>query len=529
MLNKKVNNKKNFILTLFSSSFGVVTTIVVGFLTAPISLGYWKSEKYAILSIIISVMAYLAVSSLGLNSAAANLMAKNKSFKDKMLIFKRSFLFLLVAVLLFSSLFVSMDYLSPGWAVIFGKVKISIKAEVGTAAFIFGVFFFINLPFSLFTSAFIGFQRVYIDKAITSLNTLFNFFMLLLVIYLKGTLVDFALLTGISNLLISIIRALFFYFFVYRKANRNFKKYDNKQVNEETTYNKIFTTGIKVFFINLAAMVIWNTDNLVISHFINVKSVTPYTITYKLYHLLYSVLIIVNSSIMPLIGKEVAEGNWQWLNKTYNNFLVLVAFLGGLTWLGGVLFARDFVYLWVGPQGYAGLTASFFLGGYSYLMIVINLNSLMLSSLNYLKKLPAASWLESILNIGLSIWLLKYFGLGGVAMGTFLGALLAPAWIFPILVKRGTNNKVRYNYSFIIKQFLFFIVPALLTGVMIQLHIQSLYIRLISSFFVITFYIVGVFKILPVNTNNFLIEHVVFVFEKIGLRKIGAKLKAFKK
>lgn len=516
-------------MTIFSTGAGVFISMAVGFLSAPISLNYWKEEKFAILSIIISLITYLSVSSLGLNSAAATLIAKNKDFEDKIKILKKSFHFLIILVILFIITLFFIQKNTSNWIFIFGKISPDLVGEVSYATFLMAFFFFINLPFSLISSALFGFQKVYIDKAFNTFSAILNFIILLLIVYLKESLIFFSLLSGLSNLLISMIRSFYFYFFIYKKESNFIHNKINYSKNPETSLSYIVKTGLKMFSINLAAMVIWNTDNIVIAHFIDIKKVTPYSLTYKFYNLIFTLLIIINTAINPIIGKEIANKNWEWLDKVFNHFLVIVAFFGGLTWLGGILFAKDFIYLWIGNQGYAGLMVCFFLGGYSYLMIVINLNSMLLTSMNYLNNIPIISWAESLLNIGLSIFLLRFFHLGGVAMGTFLGSLLTTAWLFPLLIQKKMKNKINCNFSFIFKHFLILILPLLFLSLWIQLSVNFLYLRIVFGAIIILIYLIFSYKIIPKETKYFLIENIILILNKLNLKKISIFFEKIKK
>ena len=73
---KMISNKKNYIFTLFSGFGGVIFSIVLNLLTIPISLNYWKQDRYGIWVLLTSILLYLGMTNLGLNTSASVLMAQ---------------------------------------------------------------------------------------------------------------------------------------------------------------------------------------------------------------------------------------------------------------------------------------------------------------------------------------------------------------------------------------------------------------------------------------------------------------------
>jgi hypothetical protein len=59
-----ISNKKNYIFTLFSGFGGVIFSIVLNLLTIPISLNYWKQDRYGIWVLLTSIILYLGMTNL---------------------------------------------------------------------------------------------------------------------------------------------------------------------------------------------------------------------------------------------------------------------------------------------------------------------------------------------------------------------------------------------------------------------------------------------------------------------------------
>ena len=104
---------------------------------------------------------------------------------------------------------------------------------------------------------------------------------------------------------------------------------------------------------------------------------------------------------------------------------------------------------------------------------------------------------ESIINLGASVILVKYFGLAGIFMGTTISSLLVPVW---------TQSKITYNMVFnksvfvYFRAYLWFILLTLTTG-----FITTMACHLVpwSGFFALV--VKGIICVLIVNVVYFII------------------------
>ena len=426
-----------------------------------------------------SIIVYLNISGLGLTTAASVLIAKNNDFADKLLIAKRVLVLLVTSVTVFLAIFLFLDRISNKWIDIIGFIPDNLRTEVHKAFFWMIVLYSIHQILSLSYAILNGFQKLYVDKNFTILETTLVFGSTLLTVWLNGNLISLVIATGLTRIIINLGKCIFIYFVIYK--NLNTIELYKRGNNLDASYKNIISTGIRFLSIGLAAMVVWNTDNLVISHFMGFKDVTSYSTTFKFYGLLFSLISIINSALWPIMGKEIGQQNWEWINRTYHNLFHLQICLGGCLWLCGILFMKDFILFWVGPDGYAGMGVLFFFGGYTYLLSSVTLHSGIISTFNFIKKMAYIGWWEAVANFCFSIVLLQYFGLFGVAMGTFIGSLIGPFIILPHIIKKRTNGKITTKLSFIINHFLLAIVPLLILSLIIGIYIDHIFFKILIS------------------------------------------------
>ena len=513
-----ISNKRNYLFTLGSNFMQNAIAIILGLISVPISLNYWKVERYGVWALITSLLIYLSMTNLGLNTAATVLVSKNPDIRNKFKIVRRAFKMMVYTVAFGIICFTLINLFDKGWVSVLGKIPEYLKRQTFYACVILGFVYIINIPFSLISSLFIGFQKAYIDNLFNALINVGNFCSLILVILCKGNLVLFAFFFSLSALIINISKFLYFYFAIYKKLDLAGIGPSEPQEKEDTMAGHIFGTGMRFFFMGLASMIVWNTDNFVISNFLGITSVTPYSITFKLYNILFMLLFMINYSMMPLLAKEFGLNNWEWINKIYINLQVLASIIGGLAWLGGLMFLKDIVTLWAGEKSYAGLLCAFSLGGYAYLASMVNLNSNIITAFNYTRRVAFVAWMEALIKIGLSITFLHLWGMGGVALGTFLGCFFAPTIILPRWIVKRSDNRINYDAKFILKHFSFILLPLLIFGVLTQLFVSNILLRLFIGFAEISVYVFFSYLLMPDKVKLFLWRNFGQMLAKMGIK-----------
>jgi O-antigen/teichoic acid export membrane protein len=518
-----ISNKKNYFFTLFTGFGGMVFSTIMTLVTVPISLNYWKTERYGIWVLLTSALIYLGMTNLGLNSSASLLMAKNPNIQDKIKILKRSFKLLLISIAIMFIAFIVLNLITKEWINLIGKIPENLKSETFLACVVLFISYLLSLPFSLLSTVYNGFQKLYIENIFNVVLSLVNFLVLIFIILIKGSLISYAIVWGTSLVMFNLTKFLFFYYFIYKKIPVE-ESIVTGSNGIETEYRTIFITGIRFFFIGIAAMVVWNSDVFIISNFISIKSVASYFVTIKLFTIFFVVIYQINGSIMPVLAKECGNNNWSWINSIYSNLLAFISIIGGGCWVAGILFFRDFVTLWAGSENYVGLLTVIAFGGYAYLLSMVNLNSGVIYALNYSKGAPYVAWGEAILKIVISIVVIKYFGIVGVAVGSLLGSLCAPTWVLPIWIKKRSGGKILYDFSFLKKHFVSVILPCLVFSVLIQVFISNMIVRLISGVIIALLYLLLSYILIPDSYKAFFFRYFNQVLNRIGFSGYNLRL-----
>lgn len=506
-----LSNKKHYSRNLISKYIATITTTLLGIFSAPISLRYWEVERFGVWAIITSLAVYLSISGLGIDAAAGILMTKNNASETKRIIFRKSLTIVILSSLVFLLIFTIVIFYYPNWNSFLGNMSPSITQNVKIASAIFIISFLINLPFGVISNTFSAYQRAYFNDYFSVLNSIFLFIVLLVVVNIKGSLVTYSTLYCSVLFGINVAKVI-----LYKRTAGKYKSETiHHEDNEDCSYGTIFRTGFNLWFYGLAVLASSNISNLIISNIMDVSKVTPYSLNYKLYWMAFMFLTGINLSSAPLIGREYGNKNWNWIISTYEKFFLLTVIMGGAICLGGMLFLRDILNIWVGSEGMAGIGLIIVLGFYFFFNSLSNVNYVILNSMNFTNGIGLISWSEAGIFIGISIILTRQFGIIGVAIGLLLGTLFVTQWALPLIIYKRSGRRLRYNFKFLSKVFIFMLI-SIPFSILIHDYLEAWYMRLLFGNIIFFIYIFFVWKNLP-SINNFDKHH--YIMKLLKKRK----------
>ena len=198
------------------------------------------------------------------------------------------------------------------------------------------------------------------------------------------------------------------------------------------TIRKLWNYSFYVFLINVAAQLVYYTDNLVVGAFAGAVAVSFYAIGGSLITYARQVVGSMTATFMPLASGFEAQGSHQNLRRLLIHGTRATLIVSLPLELALFLRGETFISLWMGPQ-YAHPSGT---------VLRILLISLIVSSgssacggivFGMEKHRPVALWaiLEGFANLGLSIFLVRRIGIYGVAWGTTIPSLIVEVLLWP--------------------------------------------------------------------------------------------------
>jgi len=189
------------------------------------------------------------------------------------------------------------------------------------------------------------------------------------------------------------------------------------------------------FLAFMADYLIYKTDNIVIGIFLTPQAITIYSIGFMLTEYIFTIVGKMCNTLTPVFSEQEARGETKQLHSLLMNASRFSTLIGIPLGLAAFVVGDSFITLWMG-ENYNG----------AYLIMVLLLvsrmagfpNAPMYSMLFGIGKhyiVLYTKLVEAFLNIILSIVLIKYYGIVGVAVGTVIPMLITNI-AFPIIVAR---------------------------------------------------------------------------------------------
>lgn len=300
------------------------------------------------------------------------------------------------------------------------------RSELNSVFYISLLFIVSNFILNLYKILFYSVQK---SSSIEISIFFYQILVLGLIIYAinnyQSSLLNVAYFYGFSNVIISLI----FTFLFFKKRKElipSFRSFQKKRADN------LFSLSAEFFIIQLCMIVIFTTDNLIISNILGPDNVAQYDIVLKLFQVLITFSIILLDPFWALFTDAYKKNDGVWIKSTIKRvnkvFLLLI-----IVTVLMAFFTKDIISIWIGKDFQVHESLPYFMGIYVLIRVF---PVIYMFFLNGIGKIKLQMWLYvfgAIINIPLSVFFIKYMNMGisGVIIGTIL-SILATAILLPI-------------------------------------------------------------------------------------------------
>ena len=188
---------------------------------------------------------------------------------------------------------------------------------------------------------------------------------------------------------------------------------------------ELLTSGSGFFILQIAGLIVFNSDNLVIAHYVGAAEVMPYSITWRLATYATILTGALTPSLWPAYSEAYAKGNYDWVRKTFwltmrSTMLISFAFLGGLA-----VFGRPVIHWYIGPRAVPGWPLLLAICSWMLVSAFMEVEACLLAAIDRIKLQGILSVVAAVINLALSIYLAKRIGPIGVVLGTAVSYAVA--------------------------------------------------------------------------------------------------------
>ncbi|MBW8308900.1 MAG: hypothetical protein K0M45_04600, partial [Candidatus Paracaedibacteraceae bacterium] len=312
------------------------------------------------------------------------------------------------------------------WKSIFGVTHLS--DDISRVILVSSIFVSLNFIISLCKSIFYALQNAaavsWMELSIQVLN------LILIIIASKFSsenLLMMAILYGASLISVSVLASIFLF---YKNPNLiPSLRYFRFDIGKEIT-----SLGLQFFIIQISALVLFTTDNLIISSLYGASNVTPYTTVNKLFTVVSSFYLAIITPLWSSFTVAKAKKDLTWMRNIYKKIhILMIPFFLGIIGLG--LLFRSITFIWLGRNLDYQNGLIFFGAIYGALTIWCNTYAMIGNGLGLMRVSVITAIAQAVINIPLSLFCAITLNMqsSGVLLGTVL-AMLISASIIPIFV-----------------------------------------------------------------------------------------------
>lgn len=390
-------------------------SVLIGYILFPLTIHYVNPLQYGIWLTISSLVAWINTFDIGLSNGLRNKMAHSLALDERDDIVKyvstTYALLFIIALVTFAFFFIAGSFFN--WNQLL-NVNDSINYSIWPIVIIALGAFCIQFALQPINSILIATHQPFKASLILLLSQLLTFILVyLLTIFTTGNLMTLVLVVTGSPILIFLMANIYLFRTDLKAFAPKFSFIDMKSAKSLLNVGGVF------FFIQIGALIIYETDNIVITRTLGPEEVTTFNTAFKYFSILTIGFSIIMTPYWSAFTDAYAKKDLQWIKQSINKMRKLWLYLAVFTMLL-YFFADVFYKLWVGQAITVPKSLSLAIAVYVIIQTWQVLHAYVLNGVGKLRVQLILLIATSIINIPLSVFFINQVGLYGTVVANII-------------------------------------------------------------------------------------------------------------
>lgn len=412
---------KNIILSFFIKG----GSILIAFIMVPLLINKLSPDSYGIWLTLTSFLSMFNFFNIGLGSGLKNLLVvsiANGNEQESKRLVSTTYIALLAICLFVFICFCGINNFVK-WDIVLNTPNV-LRNELGTLAlFVFGALL-LQLVLSLVVNVLQAFQEPAYGDLIGVLGQFLSFIGVLLVpfFFLRADLLVYGAVISLLPSLAYLFFSVILFRGKYLNISPSFAAFDRRYLR------RLFSMGGKFFLIQIAALLLYQSNNLIIAHISGNADVAVYNVAYKYAGIFQMIFSLIIAPIWVAAGDAYIRDDISWIRRIMKklNLIWIVFILGSLLQLMLSQFAYD---LWIGDSLNIGFCITALCLAYFILNMKASIYCNIINGTGKVKLQFIMYFIQVIIHIPLAILLGKKWGIEGVLASMCLIMLLNTLWM----------------------------------------------------------------------------------------------------
>lgn len=427
---------KNIIKHLGWSTFFKIGSVVANFLIVPLTIDYLDNENYGIWLTLSAFIGWFSFFDIGLGHGLRNKFSEAKTEGNYILakayVSCAYYIISIIGIVVLIAFLIANQFID--WTSVFNTSK-SLEPNLLLLMPIVFSFFVMQMVLKLITTIYAADQNHSIYNKVEFFTRVFSLLLIYLLLQLgNSSLLLFGSIFSALPVVILLALNIFAFSGTYSEFKPSLKFFKKRYLKDITGL------GFNFFIVQIAMLVLYSTDNFIITKIFGPTEVVPYSIAQKYFSILFMAHSLLVMPYWSAFTEAYAKKEYNWIKhsvKTVQRIWLLVP-LGLIVML---FFAKMFYLFWVGESVVVpwNLSAAMALS-----VALMTYQSMYVQFLNGIGKIRVQLYVNIfslILNIPLSIYFAKTLelGLAGVILATCVSLLLSVV-LYPVQYKKLING-----------------------------------------------------------------------------------------
>src|SRR5208337_1400234 len=183
---------------------------------------------------------------------------------------------------------------------------------------------------------------------------------------------------------------------------------------------ELLNSGSSFFLIQVAGVIVFSSDNLIVSHYLGAAEVTPYSVTWRVVGFVAVLQSLIFPALWPAYAEAYAKRDYAWIRRTFAIAMTGTAALNALCVAVLLLFGRGLIRLWAGAAAVPTWPLLLAMCAWAVISCFMTVESCLLAALNRTRAQAALSIVAAGVNVALSMMWVRQIGSLGVIAGTLV-------------------------------------------------------------------------------------------------------------
>ena len=416
---------------VWSGAAARLLSSVLTLISLPLAVRYLGAERYGVWATIASTAVWINLLDLGIANTLTNHISRAFALEDKMSAARyfSNALALTAGVSAFAGMAFAVAFPHIHWIALFNVSGNVSASEVRSTAAAAAILMLVGLPCNLASKLLAGYQELHRNNIAVCAGAVASVAGLGLGIVMRVSM-PMLFVMSVGCLTFANFATLLTVIWCKRWLRPRLSLVDRHAIKE------LLNSGLSFFLIQMAAVVVFSSDNLVVSHYLGAAEVTPYSVTWRLVGLAALLQSLIFPALWPAYAEAYARRDYSWIRRTFSLTMKGTVGLNLACVVVLVLFGRGVIRVWAGPAAVPTTYLLLAMGVWALVSGFMSVESCLLAALNRIREQAVLSIVAAMVNIVLSIALVRHIGSLGVIGGTILSYLLVLVVPQSMIVRR---------------------------------------------------------------------------------------------